>query len=322
MQGGTAAGDSTGGIASTVESARSQATGAAQSIFYSRQTAAAANPAVRMPKPALVLCYHSTNVSGNDYALNDHVALRADLAALNVRGIELVHPSAAAIEPLAPRPRVALTFDDGMILDAIDFEHPAWGPQDSFLRILREHHTATGQHCAAASFVIASPAARAELDRKDFLSLNVWHDDWWPAATASGYLTIENHSWDHNHPSLERSVQRDNRRGSFRDIDTYDDAMAEVRLASDYIEQRCGRRPTLFAYPWGEDNPYLVEQFFPKHAAELGILGAFVTSGASSSASNRWRIPRLVCGTDWRSPAEFSALIDRYLSAEQCPSSS
>ena len=44
----------------------------------------------------------------------------------------------------------------------------------------------------AASFVIASPQARAELDRKDFLSLNVWHDDWWRPATESGYLTIEN----------------------------------------------------------------------------------------------------------------------------------
>ncbi len=269
-----------------------------------------------MPKPALVLCYHSTNLNGHDYALNDHVALRADLAKLNLLGIELVHASSAVIEPLCPRPRVAITFDDGMILDAIDFVHPAWGHQDSFLRILSEHDAATGQLCVAASFVIASPEARAELDRKDFLSLNVWHDDWWRYATASGYLTIENHSWDHNHPSLERSVQRDNRRGSFRFIDTLEDAIAEVKLASDYIEQRCGRRPTLFAYPWGEDNPYLVDEFFPRYAQELGILGAFVTSGSPSAAQDRWRIPRRVCGSDWRSPDEFSALLDRYLSDE------
>jgi peptidoglycan/xylan/chitin deacetylase (PgdA/CDA1 family) len=269
-----------------------------------------------MSKSALVLCYHSTNVSGNHYAANDHLALRADLATLHARGVELVHASAVASEPLAAHPRVAITFDDGMILDAIDFEHPIWGHQDSFLRILREHHAATGQRCVAASFVIASPGARAELDRKDFLSLNVWHDDWWPEATASGYLTIENHSWDHNHPSLDRSVQRDNRRGSFHHVDTLEDAMAEVGLASDYIERRCGRRPTLFAYPWGEHNPYLVDHFFPAHAEELGLLGAFITAETQPAMFNRWRIPRVVCGADWRSPEEFSVLLDRYLSLE------
>lgn len=267
-----------------------------------------------MPKPALILCYHSTNVSGHDYGLNDHVALRADLAAVHGRGIEVVPAREAVREPLSERPRIAITFDDGMILDAIDFEHPSWGHQDSFLRILREHHHATGQRVEAASFVIASPQARAELDRKDFLSLNVWHDDWWRPATDSGYLTIENHSWDHNHPSLERSVQRDNVRGTFRVIDSYADARAEVGLASNYIEQRCGRRPQLFAYPWGEDNAYLVDAFFPTFGAELGILGAFVTSDGPPSSFNRWRIPRVVCGTDWRSPAQFADMLDRYLS--------
>jgi len=266
-----------------------------------------------MSKPILVLCYHSTNVSGHDYGLNDHVALRADLATLRARDVDLVHAAAAIRDPLAQRPRVAITFDDGMILDAIDFVHPSWGHQDAFLRILREHHESTGQQCVAASFVIASPQARAELDRKDFLSLGLWHDDWWTEATASGYITIENHSWDHNHPSLDRSVQRDNRRGSFRYIDTEADAMAEIAQASDYIEQRCGRRPTLFAYPWGEENPYLVDEFLPARGAELGIVGAFVTSGDPLRPTDRWRIPRQVCGTDWRSAEEFSMLLDRYL---------
>ena len=266
-----------------------------------------------MSKPALVLCYHSTNVNGHDYAANDHVALRADLKAIEAHGLRVVPALDVIREPSSAEPRVALTFDDGMILDAIDFEHPSWGHQDSFLRILHEHHASGGQRCVAASFVIASPAARAELDRKDFLSLNVWHDDWWQAASDSGYLSIENHSWDHNHPSLDQSVQRDNRRGSFRFIDTHDDAMAEVKLASDYIEKRCGRRPSLCAYPWGEDNPYLVNEFFPRHGQELGILGAFVTSGSLSLAQDRWRIPRQVCGTDWRSTDEFSTLLDRYL---------
>lgn len=269
-----------------------------------------------MPHRALVLCYHSTNVNGHEYPANDHVALREDLRAIEAFGARLVPALEAVAAPLSAEPRVAITFDDGMVLDALDFEHPAFGHQDSFLRILREHHAAGGQRCEAASFVIASPAARAELDRKDFLSLDVWHDDWWPEATASGYLTIENHSWDHNHPSLDRSVQRDNQRGSFHVIDTLADAMAEIAQASDYIERRCGRRPRLFAYPWGEDNAYLVDEFFPAHGAELGLRGAFITSGDTRAACSRWRIPRPVCGTDWRSPAEFSALLHRHFSSE------
>ncbi|MCP5476350.1 MAG: polysaccharide deacetylase family protein [Rhodanobacteraceae bacterium] len=267
---------------------------------------------MKNPNPPLILCYHSTNVSGHDYALNDHVALRADLAALHAAGFDLVHASDLDTAPQAGRPRAAITFDDGMVLDALDFEHPSWGHQDSFLRILRDHHEQTGQHCQAASFVIASPQARAELDRKDFLSLNVWHDDWWQEANDSGYMTIENHSWDHNHPSLDRSVQRNNERGSFLSIETLDEAMAEVAQACDYIEQRCGRRPSLFAYPWGQANDYLVEEFFPQRGADLGLTAAFVTTPRADRPINRWSIPRWVCGTDWRSPEDFAALLRRH----------
>lgn len=261
---------------------------------------------------ALVLCYHSTNVSGHDYALNDHVALRADLTALHAAGFELVHASNWEGAAGADHPRAAITFDDGMVLDALDFEHPNWGHQDSFLRILREHHQATGQHCVAASFVIASPQARAELDRKDFRSLNVWHDHWWRQASDSGYMTIENHSWDHNHPSLDQSVQRHNQRGSFLTIETLGEAMAEVAQASDYIHLRCGRRPTLFAYPWGQANDYLVGEFFPQQAAALGIEAAFVTAPRADREATSWSIPRLVCGTDWRSPLEFAEILRRH----------
>ena len=111
-------------------------------------------------------------------------------------------------------------------------------------------------------------------------------------------------------------MQRDNRRGSFHVVDTLADAMAEIAQASDYIERRCGRRPRLFAYPWGEDNAYLVDEFFPAHGAELGLRGAFITSRDTRAACSHWRIPRPVCGTDWRSPAEFSALLHRHFSSE------
>ena len=66
-------------------------------------------------------------------------------------------------------------------------------------------------------------------------------------------------------------------------------------------------------YAWGEDSPYVVAEFLPERAARLGIAGAVITSASRPPEFDRWRIPRPVCGTDWRSPEGFAALIDRYL---------
>lgn len=261
----------------------------------------------------LVLCYHSTNVNGRDYADNDHVALRADLAAVEARGWRIVDAAEALLQPFAETPRVAFTCDDGCSLDAIDFEHPAHGHQPGFLRILREHHAAGGQFVRMASFVIASRAARAELDRRDFLGLGIWHDDWWREAIASGHFSIENHSFDHNHPSLAHSVQRDNRRGDFHVIDNDADAQAEIAQGSAEIEALCGQRPRLFAYPWGQHNRFLADDWLPRHQRALGLLGAFITAAPQAPVFDRWRVPRMVCGSDWRSPGAFAAMLERHL---------
>lgn len=267
--------------------------------------------ATRMRR-VLVLCYHSTNVNGSDYAANDHVALRADLAAVEAQGWRIVDAAQAVLQPHAEELRVAFTCDDGCTLDALDFEHPLHGHQDSFLRILREHHARGGQRARMASFVIASRAARAELDRRDFLGLGIWHDDWWRDAIASGHFSIENHSYDHNHPSLARSVQRDNRRGDFHVIDNDADARAEIAQGSAEIEALCGVRPQLFAYPWGQHNAFLADTWLPRHARELGLAGAFTTAAPQPPVFDRWRIPRMVCGSDWRSPAQFAAMLERH----------
>ncbi len=267
-----------------------------------------------MAHRAAVLCYHSTNVETNDYAGNDHVALADDLDALLRAGVRLVSPMAVARHVVERRPfdapTVAITFDDGCIMDALPFQHPSCGPQPGFLAVLQAARPHLPDDFRAASFVIASPSARAELDRKEYLGLDVWHDDWWPMAQASGLIDIENHSWDHNHPCLDRPAMRG--AGRFDGPMDAAEAEAEVEQASRYIAQRSGRAPRLFAYPWGQVNPYLHDHHFPaQQTAPDGLVAAFGTGPAPVDplTASRWAIPRFVCGWAWRSPADLADLV-------------
>src|SRR3954468_11663752 len=90
---------------------------------------------------AVVLAYHSHNVFGDDYARNDHVALREDLEVITRSGGRIVPLADIASGLLtgqidgAGDLLVGLSFDDGPRFDASDFVHRALGPQRGFLRI-------------------------------------------------------------------------------------------------------------------------------------------------------------------------------------------
>lgn len=263
-----------------------------------------------------VLTYHSININGPDYASNDHVALAADLALLQARGIAIV-PLAEAVDALsgdAPglaRPAVALSCDDGSWFDWHDLEHPTWGPQPSFRRLLGEARARSGEALRMSSFVIGSPAARSELDRTCLIGRGWWGDEWWPQAQLDG-IDIENHSWDHNHDTLAETAQRDGRKGGFTQIDTWAEADAEIRQCRDYLWRHCApQRSRLFAYPYGECNDYLVDDYLPRHGDQHGLSAAFSTEPRPLSAGdNRWRYGRYVCGAHWRSPDELLRLLD------------
>lgn len=276
-----------------------------------------------MPARALVLTYHSANVSGADHALNDHVALAEDLRVIAASGWRF-----AALDEVLERVvlapdgadedlrLVALTCDDGLTLDARDFDHPAQGPQRGFLGILQDalgcgDWPEVAGRPVLSSFVIASPEARAQFDRKDFLSLGLWDDDWWAPAQATGLMTIESHSWDHNHPSIDPTAHKANQRGSFLDIDTWAECEAELREASAYIHCRTGRAPRHFAYPWGQASDYLRRHYLPEHGPAMGLQAAWSCEPAPVVAGlDRWYLPRYVCGQDWGSAAQLAALLD------------
>ncbi len=263
-----------------------------------------------------VLTYHATNIDGNDYADNDHVALEQDLRLIDALGWRILplhrvvelHLAGRADET---RNAVALSFDDGSHWDWYDIHHHRHGRQRSLAGILRDFRAETGRpDVHATAFVIASPQARQTLDRTCLLNRGWWTDEWWPQAKWAG-IAIENHSWDHNHDTLETTAQRHGRKGEFFSIETYEECDIEVRQAADYIDSRIAPDTCrLFAYPYGHYSEYLAEEYFPSFMNQHRQLAAFTTIDRPvTNADSRWCLPRYVCGWHWHSPMELEALL-------------
>ncbi len=272
-----------------------------------------------MPIP--VLTYHAVNVLQNTYADNDHIALASDLHTLASNGWNIV-PLRMVVDWHQGSPVefernkvVALTFDDGSWFDYYDLDHPTCGLQRSFLNILSDFQAALPADqktvFQATSFVICSPSARTELDRKGLIGKGWWGDEWWKPAHESGLLRIESHSWDHNHPDLDQVAQINQVKGDFTSINTYVDCDIQVARSGDYIQEQLeGTRPTLFAYPWGQASDYIMHIYFPTFQQRHGFTAAFTTEPKPVTKSDDiWALPRFVFGRDWSTPAGLVSLL-------------
>ena len=262
-----------------------------------------------------VLTYHATNISGNDYGTNDHVALESDLELFYKHGIQII----STIDLLnwikgnlkldLSKKYVVLTFDDGSELDVIDWIHPVYGFQKSFLTILQNQYNSTNQYIHATSFVIASSATRKVLEKTCLGGYKMWGDKWWSKTEIKEVISIENHSWDHVHPTLEKVCQKDNIKGNFAKIECFEDADLQISDATKYIENTMQNKSIgLFAYPYGHYNQYLTEEYFPKQQNK--IKAAFTCEPEPvTKNTNVWKIPRYVCGADWKSIEELKRII-------------
>lgn len=272
----------------------------------------------------VVLAYHSHNITGNAYANNDHVALAADLETITRAGARIVSLEHIAATVRAERVRdgdetlVGLSFDDGPVFDFADFAHPKLGPQRGFLNILRDFRARHGAGAQpglhATSFVIASPAARRAMERAEecgFPYLEDWLGErWWPEAVGSGLMGIGNHSWDHVHRAVTEIAASAHARDNFERVDSYADADREIRAATHYINARVKGHCSVFAYPFGHVNDYLLNEYFPKLQNEHGMKAAFGTGGRAITAGDSvWHIPRAVCGHHWNSPEGLETLL-------------
>lgn len=267
---------------------------------------------------AAILTYHSQNIAGDKTANNDHVALAADLDALHAAGCQFVSLatliSAVFTDVSADHesPLVCLTFDDGCDFDVRTLEFPGHGMQAGMLQIMEaftDHHGSDSQPgLHATSFVIASPGARRLIDSKSLFGSGHMSDDWWRKADAHPMMAIGNHGWDHNHPDLEDGQHA---RGGFEMIGNPELCHQQVVQAGEFIEQLTGRRPGFFAYPFGESSEYIRNEYFPLRQDEHLCMAAVGTEpGLVSTQSNRWNLPRFVCGRDWSTPDELLATLD------------
>jgi len=269
-----------------------------------------------MPTRAYVLTYHSGNIDGNDYATNNLVALADDLDMLRSLAIPVVPLSAvvAALlgaEGTLPGRVAAITLDDGLDFDFVDLVHPHHGPQMSVNSILARYEEAHGVRLHATAFVIASPQARRQIADRQMLGYRWIGDHWWPDAVASGRFHIGNHSWDHVSPSVDPVEQRGGRTGSFRHVDTFDDAELQIRASREFIAAKAPNPgAAFFAYPYGEPSDYVADEYLPQNGERIGTIAAFTGSpGPLHAGSPRWRLPRYTCGASWRSPTELARLL-------------
>lgn len=270
---------------------------------------------------AAILTYHSQNIAGNDTANNDHRALTADLQAVHSAGCHFVSLQSLVSKLFdggtmetggkADQPVVCLTFDDGCDFDVRTLEFAGFGMQPGFLSILedfiQQHGSQAQPGLHATSFVIASPTARQIIDQRSLFGQGHMSDDWWNAAANHPLLSIGNHGWDHNHPDLAIEHYP---RGGFTAIRTIEHCRQQVVQASEFIRDKTGQWPQIFAYPFGESSDYIRDVFFPEYGREHRCLAALGTRpGLVSARSNRWDLPRFVCGRDWSSPAELMAIL-------------
>ena len=269
-----------------------------------------------MPVP--ILTYHAMRIHGNAVEDNDLVSLTHDLEALARAGYrvapvrEIVDRWLEDPEALA-RERVAgITCDDGGDFDFHDLEHPTWGLQRSFHNRLLDA-AARGLPAHGTTFVIVSPEARRELDRTCMVGRGWWNDDWWPVATQGGCMHVGSHSWDHNHDFLPESFSHGVPTGTFAPIATFELAELEVRQAQEFLARHAPNPGSaLFAYPYGDASPYLVDEYLPRHGPGMGLVAALGGDPEPlTRASHRWNLPRFIHGRDWNTPAELESLLGR-----------
>jgi len=135
-------------------------------------------------------------------------------------------------------------------------------------------------------------------------------DAWWGPAIDTGLIQIANHSWDHLHPGLPRVAHSRDVRADFGAVLSVEDADAQIKQAADFIATRTqGRLAPFFAYPFGQANRFLVEDYFPACRAGM-VRAAFTTEPRPVGARDGpWCLPRFVCGHHWRTPMELSAIL-------------
>lgn len=264
-----------------------------------------------------VLCYHGMNADTTVYWGNDHLALTSDLQTLERLNYRLVD-GMTVVDFILGKKRfshtdkvVCISFDDAPTLDFYDFHSPKVGPVTSFRDILHNANIFQRSQSAILNFAIADEQARNEIDVQCILGNDDMTSRWWESAIDEKLYYIANHSWDHMHEVVSQIAHSRGEKGNFYAVDNYTDADKQIRQAYEKLNHIVnGKATPLFGYPYGHINDYLRDDYFPNYQHEHQQQGAFTTDGEYvSRESNRWAIPRFVCGQHWNSPETFEAIL-------------
>ena len=272
-----------------------------------------------MDPRGFVLTFHSHNISGQDYATNDHVALDGTLTLLARLGIpvlrllDVVRSLRAGTFARLPARFACITFDDGSDYDWRDLEFRGHGVQRSMGTILRAHSRRLlgllwMNRAHATSFVIASPQARREISATALGDAALMTDTWWREAQRSGLIDIGAHGWDHVHPAVTTISRRPELIERFDRVDNVGEAQLQIDRAGAAIRRIAGSEAAqIFAYPYGQVSDFLADDYFRRQSS---MIAAVMAKPAPVTAqSDPWRVPRYVCGPDWRSDDDLRALV-------------
>lgn len=270
-------------------------------------------------KKAFILTYHSQMISGMSYNTNDHVALPRDLAVCRrlgfqcVRALDLVKALREGQFDTLPDRCVAITLDDGAVFDAVRTDFPPFGPQIPMEAILADTRRGFlgwkwGRPAfTATSFVIADAAARTEIATS--MGNPAWmQEGWWATAQRRGLLDIGTHSWNHVHPAVSEMQANRQFIEAFHLIRSREMAERQIGDAIRRVRARTNSEAArLFAYPYGQYNGYLIEEYLP---CQEEAIAAFTIEGAPVTAqTNLWTIPRFAFNHHWKSPEDLEHLL-------------
>ena len=272
-----------------------------------------------MASRGFVLTFHSHNISGQDYATNDHVALDGTLTLLArlrvpvLRLLDVVRSLRAGTFPRLPARFACITFDDGSDYDWRDLEFRGHGVQRSMGSILGAHSRKLlgllwVKRAHATSFVIASPEARREIAATALGDAALMTDSWWREAQRSGLMDLGTHGWDHVHPAVSSMSSRSRLIERFDQVDDAEEAGLQVDRAGAAIRRLAGHGAArIFAYPYGQVSEFLASEYFPRQSSIIAAVGT--TPEPVTAQSDPWRLPRYVCGHHWQSEDDLRALI-------------
>lgn len=272
-----------------------------------------------MDPRGFVLTFHSHNISGGDWATNDHVALDRALALLErlripvLRLLDVARHLRAGRFSRLPERFACITFDDGSDYDWRDLDFPGHGPQRSMGAILRAHSRKLlgllwTRRAHATSFVIASAEARREIGATALGDAALMTDTWWRAAQRSGLMDLGTHGWNHVHPAVAEMASRPELIEHFDRIDNAQDAELQVRKAYEAIHAVAGGDAGLiFAYPYGQVSEYIARTYLPGQARIVAAVSAVPAPVVRDT--DPWLVPRYVCGPDFDSDESLQKLL-------------